>query len=366
MKKSFLILLFPLILGGCDGETKPAPVPDPEPTHVCADSNSDHLCDICGNKLSDCKDNNLDHRCDVCGAKISNCIDNNKDHFCDICGLKTSECVDQNNNFVCDICERDMSKDLVGITIKKQPNKTRYYVDELFDPAGMVINAQYRDGTYEPVADYTYSENPLKLSDTYVDVVYKQFTVKITISVIEKPIVEDEYTATISLHGSTFASNFPEGTNFDNAAKFEELLEHIDEQLDYYDLINEITCVKCSTRKVDGDTFFQIGTGSPAKGKFNPGTFNWSCKEKIYKVEITAFNYSNPYEDYSTHQIVHNVDNLGHLILDDLDTSFEIPADAAPVTKTIVKEYPQGVQGFNLRSTGGRMLVSEMKITWRG
>ena len=366
MKKSFLILLFPLILCGCGEEIKPAPQPDPEPTHVCADNNNDHLCDGCGTKLSECIDNNHDHLCDICTTKLSDCLDNNNDHLCDICGLKLTECLDENNDYLCDICGKDMSKDLVGITLKKQPNKTQYYVGDVFDPAGLVINAQYRDGSYATVDDYTYSEEPLQLTDTFVSIVYKQFSVKVSINVIEKPVIEDEYTATISLHGSTFASKFQEGTNFDNAAKFEELLEHIDDQLDYYDLINEITCVKCSTRKVDGDTFFQIGTGSPAKGEFNPGTFNWSCKEKIYKVEITAFNYSKPYEDYSTHQIVHNVDNLGHLILDDLDTSFEIPSDAAPVTKTIVKEYPQGVQGFNLRSTGGRMLVSEMKITWRG
>ena len=131
------------------------------------------------------------------------------------------------------------------------------------------------------------------------------------------------------------------------------------------DLINEIECIKCASRKVDSDTFFQIGTGS-AKNGFNEGVFNWSCNVKIYKIEITAFNYSNPYQDYQTGVTIPNVDNMGHLILDDLDTSFEVPADAAPVTKTIVKEYAEGANGFQLHSTGGRMLVSEMKITWRG
>ena len=38
MKKSFLILLFPLILCGCGEEIKPAPQPDPEPSHVCVDA----------------------------------------------------------------------------------------------------------------------------------------------------------------------------------------------------------------------------------------------------------------------------------------------------------------------------------------
>lgn len=337
MKKSFLILLFPLILGGCGGEPKPAPVPDPEPTHVCADNNSNHLCDICG-------------------AKISDCIDNSKDHFCDICGLKTSECVDQNNNFVCDICERDMSKDLVGITIKKQPNKTRYYVDELFDPAGMVINAQYRDGTYEPVTDYSYSENPLKLSDTYVDVVYKQFTVKITISVIEKPIVEDEYTATIDFHSATYASKFPEGTNFDNERKFEELLEYIDDQLEYYDLINELTLVKGQSRKVNSVTYLQIGTGSGA------GSLNWSCKEKIYSIQVKAMAYSK-YNDYGK---TWNVDREAHVVVAGKDFSLEVPTGEPELLTLEPVTFDQGITDFTISSSGGRVLISEMTITWRG
>ncbi len=321
MKKSFLILLLPLLLAGCGGEENP--------NHTCADNDKDHLCDVCDKKLSDC-------------------IDENEDGLCDICG-------------------KEFNPNLTGIIIKKQPAKTKYYVGEVFDPNGMVVNAQYKDGTYASVTDYTYTEKELTLADKKVTISYKGFTATVNISVVEKPAIdEEEYTATIVLHGSKFATNFPEATIFDNAAKFEELFEYIDDQLEYYELISEISCVKCTTRKVDSDTFFQIGTGSPAKDKFNEGTFKYSSDVKIYKVEITAFNYSNPYQDWQTGQTIHNVDNLGHLHIDDLDTSFEIASNAAPVTKTIVKEYVEGTNSFTLKATGGRMLVSEMKITWRG
>lgn len=321
MKKSFLILLLPLLLAGCGGN---------EATdHSCIDNDNDHLCDVCSKKLS-------------------NCIDEDEDGICDICG----------NEFV---------PTLTGITIKKQPAKTKYYVGEVFDPTGMVVNAQFDDGSYAPVTDYTYTTKELVLTDKSVTISYEGFEATVIITVAEKQSMdEEEYTATINLHGSKFATNFPEGTNFDNVTKFEALFEYIDDQLEYYELISEITCTKCASRKVNGDTFFQIGTGSPAKDKFNEGTFNYSSDVKIYKVEITAFNYSNPYQDWQTGETVHNVDNLGHLVLDDLDTSFEIAANEAPVTKTIVKEYAEGTNGFTLKAIGGRMLVSEMKITWRG
>ena len=292
MKKSFLILLLPLLLTGCGGEKNP--------DHTCADNDNDHLCDVCSKKLT-------------------NCIDEDEDGICEICG-------------------EEIIANLIGITIKKQPAKTKYYVGDVFDPTGMVVNAQYDDGTYAPITNYNYSDKAFALGDTYVTISYKGYSVKVNITVVEKPSIdEDEYTATIDLHGPTFAGKFQTGTNFDNVGKFEELLEYIDEQLDYYDLINKIECTKCATRKVNSDTFLQIGTGS-AKNGFNEGTFNWSCKVKIYRIEITAFNYSNPYEDWQTGETIPNVDNKGHLILDDLDTSFEVPADAAPVTKTIVKD----------------------------
>lgn len=382
MKKSLLaLLIIPFMLAGCGSEPKVDPVPEeeptpapqpgkedeptpgpvnpdpqPKPTHECIDNNSDHLCDVCGNRLTACVDNDLDHNCDVCGIKITSCVDNNKDHLCDICGLVASECVDGNNDFVCDICERDMSKDLVGATVKKQPNKVRYYVDEVFDPAGMVINAQYRDGSYEPVTDYTYSQDKLKLTDTSIDVVYKQFILKIDISVIEKPIVEDEYTATIDFHSSTYASKFPEGTNFDNERKFEELLEYIDDQLEYYDLINTLTLVKGQSRKVNSVTYLQIGTGS------GDGSLKWSCKEKIYSIQVKAMAYSK-YNDYGK---TWNVDREAHLNVAGTDYSLEVSTGEPTILTLDPVTFDQGITDFTISSSGGRVLISEMTITWRG
>ncbi len=310
MKKSFLILLFPLLLVGCNGAN-----PD---QHECIDN-----------------DNN--HYCDVCDKKISSCIDNDKDGYCDI-------------------CENEFVPDVIGITIKKQPAKVKYYVGEVFDPKGMVVNANFSDGTYAPIENYTYSTQPLKLTDTVVTITFQDFSKNISITVIEKQAVDDEYTATIDFHSTDFASRFPEGTNFDNDAKFQALLEYIDDQLDYYDLINTLTLVKGTSRKVNSSTYLQIGTGS------GEGSLSWSCKEKIYSIEVKAMAYSK----YDSYHGVWNVDRNAHINVAGTDFSLEVPSGEPEIIPLEPVVFDDGVTNFKISSSGGRVLISEMKITWRG
>ena len=82
---------------------------------VCDDSNADHYCDYagCNDKMSDCADNNHDHYCDYygCNDKLSECVDDNADHWCDIdCGAAPSECKDANQDHYCDYagCQSQM------------------------------------------------------------------------------------------------------------------------------------------------------------------------------------------------------------------------------------------------------------------
>ena len=76
----------------------------------CEDKTNDHKCDVCGKALSTCEDENGDGKCDVCGADIPGGTkpcehkDENKDHNCDSCGTVVSTCKDENDDGKCDVC----------------------------------------------------------------------------------------------------------------------------------------------------------------------------------------------------------------------------------------------------------------------
>ena len=92
---------------------------DDDNNHICdlcgkavsnhIDSNKDHICDICGKVVSNHVDDNTDHICDICGKTISNHIDDNTDHICDICGKAVSNHIDSNKDHICDICGKAVS-----------------------------------------------------------------------------------------------------------------------------------------------------------------------------------------------------------------------------------------------------------------
>ena len=71
MKKIAILLVFTMILSiftlsscGCKH----------------ADEDKDHLCDKCGESLSECADANSDHKCDDCQKTLSEHKDENADH----------------------------------------------------------------------------------------------------------------------------------------------------------------------------------------------------------------------------------------------------------------------------------------------
>ena len=131
MKKSNLVVsalaASMLLLAGCNNDNPDKPDEPEEPACAHVDTNpKDHICDLCGEELSQCVDENpkdhicdycgkelsehldenpKDHICDYCGEELSQCVDTNpKDHYCDYCGEKLSDHVDTNNDHVCDYC----------------------------------------------------------------------------------------------------------------------------------------------------------------------------------------------------------------------------------------------------------------------
>ncbi|MCL2442726.1 MAG: bacterial Ig-like domain-containing protein [Treponema sp.] len=55
---------------------------------------------------------------------------------------------------------------LVSISVTKNPDKTSYYVNETFDPTGLIVTAAYSDSTSKPVTGYTLSAPDMSTAGT--------------------------------------------------------------------------------------------------------------------------------------------------------------------------------------------------------
>ena len=77
-------------------------------TDNCIDEDKNHICDICGNIISNHEDANQDHVCDLCGKVISNHKDADNNHVCDLCGKVITNHIGGNktcrDKAVCEAC----------------------------------------------------------------------------------------------------------------------------------------------------------------------------------------------------------------------------------------------------------------------
>ena len=83
-------------------------------TDNCTDEDKNHICDICGNIISNHEDANQDHVCDLCGKVISNHEDADKDHVCDYCGKVITNHIGGKetcrDKAVCEVCGKSYGK----------------------------------------------------------------------------------------------------------------------------------------------------------------------------------------------------------------------------------------------------------------
>ena len=129
-------------------------------TGNCVDEDKNHICDICGNIISNHEDANQDHVCDLCGKVISNHEDADKDHVCDHCGKVISNHEDANKDHVCDYCEKVISNhedadkdhicDLCGKTISNHDDADNNHI---CDYCGKTIS-NHEDANKDHVCDY--------------------------------------------------------------------------------------------------------------------------------------------------------------------------------------------------------------------
>ena len=129
-------------------------------TDNCTDEDKNHICDICGNIISNHEDANHDHVCDLCGKVISNHEDADKDHVCDHCGKVISNHEDANKDHVCDYCEKVISNhedadkdhicDLCGKTISNHDDADNNHI---CDYCGKTIS-NHEDADKDHICDH--------------------------------------------------------------------------------------------------------------------------------------------------------------------------------------------------------------------
>lgn len=87
--------------------------------------------------------------------------------------------------FELNVNKMPVDSDLVSISVDYSNAKTSYYAGETFDKTGLVVTANYKDGTSKVVDNYVISDKVLQLGDTSIEVTYKgqQFIIPITVRV---------------------------------------------------------------------------------------------------------------------------------------------------------------------------------------
>ena len=129
-------------------------------TDNCTDEDKNHICDICGNIISNHEDANQDHVCDLCGKVISNHEDADKDHVCDHCGKVISNHEDADDDHVCDFCGKTISNhedankdhvcDYCGKVFSNHEDADK---DHVCDHCGKVIS-NHEDADDDHVCDF--------------------------------------------------------------------------------------------------------------------------------------------------------------------------------------------------------------------
>ena len=129
-------------------------------TDNCTDEDKNHICDICGNIISNHEDANQDHVCDLCGKVISNHEDADKDHICDFCEKIISNHEDADKDHICDYCEKiisnheDANKDHICDDCEKIiSNHEDADKDHICDFCGKIIS-NHADANKDHICDF--------------------------------------------------------------------------------------------------------------------------------------------------------------------------------------------------------------------
>lgn len=100
---------------------------------------------------------------------------------------------------------------VTSVEVTKNPDKTSYYVGEVFDPTGMEIVATWSDGLTENIEDViSYPKTPFVLGDTSVELSYENYKFEVPVVVSKIPEITSltikEYPRTTYFNDEKFDS----------------------------------------------------------------------------------------------------------------------------------------------------------------
>lgn len=174
------------------------------------------------------------------------------------------------------------------------------------------------------------------------------------------------YSAAIALSGETFctAMNIT-GTGYmidsttdssQKTPKIPLLKEYIDSQLENgKKWVDEIVCTKFNSAEYEKTYCMCLGTGKYLEDSFNMGIFSFTSKKSVTKVEVTAAPY---------HKGEYTIDRNSHLHINDKDIDITLGEEESPEYKVYSEQFAEGVDQVQIFSTGSRVNVLSVKITW--
>lgn len=99
---------------------------------------------------------------------------------------------------------------LSGLIISMNPTKMTYEAGETFDPSGMIVVAQYNDGSTSAVFNYTYPTSALKISDKNIQISYTEdgITQIAILNIAVKLTVYNRGSGAVTIKGGSETGNY--------------------------------------------------------------------------------------------------------------------------------------------------------------
>lgn len=166
-----------------------------------------------------------------------------------------------------------------------------------------------------------------------------------------------QYTVTIPFCGSEFSKITSGQAGYVFADHPDVLQNYCASKLDATNMLKSITFENLNTAKYKNELYLSVGTGYYANDKFKEGLFKWTSLLPLHKVVIKAKAYSKLDNGGAT-------DTQSVVWIDNTSCSLACASDADPVSKTLCVDYEDGTQTFSIKSTGSRVMLESLTITW--